>query len=102
MGRISTLAPRLKILDTRTARPAPKRADAELLTAAHRGWADEVKKRAGFRCEDCGATGVKLYADHVKERRDGGAPLDPTNGRCRCGSCHGRKTARERAARMAR
>ncbi len=105
MARLATLSLRLGTLDTRTARPAPKQADAELLTPEHRAWAYEVKKRAGWKCEDCGAQGgkggVRLYADHIKERRDGGAPLDPANGRSRCPSCHGRKTAQARAARMA-
>lgn len=88
-------------------RPAAKRADQELVTRAHREWAHEVKRIAGFRCEDCGAEGreiagassVALYADHIKERKDGGARYDPANGRCRCGPCHGRKTAEERAKR---
>lgn len=104
MTRLATLGPRLRTLDTRTSRPPPKQADPELLTAEHRAWACAVKQRAGWKCEDCGAQGgkggVRLIADHIKERRDGGAPLDPANGRSRCPSCHGRKTARARAERM--
>lgn len=106
MTRLTTIAPRLATLDTRTSRPPPKIADAELLTPEHRAWALEVKNRAGWRCEDCGAQGgrggVRLYADHIKGRKDGGAALDPANGRCRCPPCHQRKTAAERARRMAR
>ncbi len=34
-----------------------------------------------------------------KERRDGGANLDPANGFWRCWSCHGRKTAEARGKR---
>lgn len=88
-------------------RPTAKQADAELLTQAHRRWAEAVKRRAGYRCEGCGAegreiagaSGVPLYADHIKERKDDGARYDPANGRCLCGRCHGRKTAEERAKR---
>lgn len=108
MARLATLSPRLGTLDTRTARPAPKVADAELLTPEHRAWAYEVKKRAGWKCQAPGCTahgrrgGVRLYADHIVERRDGGAPLDPANGQALCGRHHSEKTARARAARMAR
>lgn len=78
MGRLATLAPRLKVLDTRTVRPSPKQADAELQTAEHRAWRIEVLNRAGWKCQDCGKPGGKggtrLFADHVHERQDGGAP----------------------------
>lgn len=104
MAPLKAVGPRLKTLDTRTCRPPPKQADAELLTPEHRAWALEVKTRARWRCEDCGARGgkggVRLYADHIKERKDGGALLDPANGRCRCPPCHQRKTAAERARRL--
>ncbi|WP_341874510.1 HNH endonuclease signature motif containing protein [Methylobacterium nodulans] len=89
----------------RTARPMPKTADAELQTPEHRAWRLAVLQRAGWCCEDCGAQGgrggVRLFADHVIERQDGGALTDPNNGRCLCGSCHTRKTVAERARRMA-
>lgn len=42
MARLATLAPRLGTLDTRTARPTPKRADPELLTSEHKAWRLEV------------------------------------------------------------
>jgi hypothetical protein len=41
-----------------------------------------------------------LHADHIIERRDGGALLDIRNGLCRCVSCHVRKTNAERARRL--
>ena len=99
---VRMLPPRLAILDTRCAKPPPKEADAELLTAEHRAWRSAVLKRAGFKCEVCGASGVRLYADHIVERQDGGAALDPDNGQCLCGKHHTLKTARVRAERMAR
>ncbi|WP_147049081.1 HNH endonuclease signature motif containing protein [Methylobacterium gnaphalii] len=106
MGRLGTLAPRLKVLDTRTARPAPKVADPELLTAEHKAWRLEVLKRAHWRCQWPGCQahgrrgGVRLYADHILERKDGGASLDPRNGQTLCPKHHQVKTAKARAARM--
>lgn len=113
MARLGTLKPKVSTADLRKVRPAPKRADAELQTPAHRAWRKAVLDRAGWRCEDCGKGAalygdpaavrpdvfVVLYADHIVERRDGGDPLDPANGRCRCASCHSKKTAKSRAAR---
>ncbi|MCE4223415.1 HNH endonuclease [Methylobacterium sp. C25] len=106
MPRISILASRLSTLDTRTARPAPKVADTQLQTAEHKAWALEVKRRAGWRCQwhGCGVRGgnggVRLYADHIVERKDGGAALDPANGQALCPKHHQVKTARARAERM--
>ncbi|WP_232629142.1 HNH endonuclease signature motif containing protein [Methylobacterium sp. Leaf118] len=106
MARLTTLAPRLCALDTRTSRPPPKQADPELLTAEHKAWRLEVLKRAHWRCQwpGCGAQGgrggVRLYADHIVERRDGGAALDPANGQALCSRHHSLKTARARAERM--
>ena len=81
MARLTTLSSRLGTLDTRTARPAPKIADPELLTPEHKIWRQEVLKRAGWKCQAPGCTahgrrgGVRLYADHIVERRDGGSPV---------------------------
>jgi len=87
-----------KPADLRKAKPLPHQADQDLRTKEHRSWADAVKARAGHKCEACGREGVTLYADHVHERRDGGDLQG--KGQALCGSCHGRKTARERAKRM--
>jgi 5-methylcytosine-specific restriction protein A len=100
---IKMLRPRVAAIDARTARPPAKLVDPYYQSSAHEAWAEAVKARAGHRCEDCGRGGpdVRLIADHIKERKDGGSPLDPANGRCRCGSCHTAKTAAERARRTA-
>lgn len=95
------LKPRLGSVDLRSAKPPAKEADAELLTPMHRAFRAAVLKRAGYRCEDCGRSGCRLYADHVIERADGGALHNPANGRALCGSCHTRKTAERRASRFA-
>lgn len=55
----------------------------------------------GRRCEACGRSGTRIFGDHIIELRDGGAPLDPSNIRCLCGSCHTRKTVAARADRLA-
>lgn len=105
---VRMLQPSIKRLDVRSSQPAPKTADPELLTPEHRAWRSAVLRRAGYRCEamDDGkrctvSAPVRLFADHIVERKDGGAPLDPRNGQCMCGSHHTRKTQAARAARMA-
>lgn len=63
-----------------------------------------IKKERGDKCEDCGAPGSqeRIAGDHLKERRDGGAPLDKRNVRLRCYGCHRKKTARVREQRQRR
>ena len=72
----------------------------------YKRWRESVIARAGFRCEwvECGVRCSKgrphrLFADHIKELRDGGEPFDPYNGQCLCGRHHSLKTARARAKR---
>lgn len=100
--RIVTLRPKLKAAEFRTVLPPKKVKDAELSTEAHRKWRQEVLRRANFACQKCGADGRsnRLFADHIVERRDGGALTDPNNGMALCGSCHTKKTAAARARRI--
>lgn len=102
------LAPSVRKMDTRTVKVAPKTADPELLTKEHQNWAAQVMRFSGRRCQaiDGGKRCLaqwpqRLYADHIVERRDGGAPFDVRNGQALCARHHGQKTARERALRMA-
>ncbi len=105
--RLRALGPRIGMADTRRVRPPPKRADAELLTEHYRAWRALVLRRAGYRCEWIEAGGRcakaapqhRLFADHILERKDGGALLDPTNGQALCGQHHTLKTALARKAR---
>ncbi len=105
---LRNIRPRLPVLDLRTAHPAPKTADRELLTGVHRAWRHAVLSRAGHRCEwvehgvrcERAAPTHRLFADHIIERKDGGA-VDGA-GMCMCAIHHGLKTFRERARRMAR
>ena len=106
MAKIHMLGSRIPTMDTRRVRPPPKTVEPWYLTPEHKAWAAEVIMRAGNRCQDrtCKARhypGQRLFADHIKERRDRpDLALDPTNGRALCGSAHGRKTVAERAKRM--
>ncbi len=104
MGKVRLLKPTLTTVPFRTTPLPPKQADAHYGTAEHRAWAAEVIKRARGKCQDANCIakhypGQRLFADHIVELRDGGAPFDVTNGMARCGSSHTRKTIAERAKR---
>ncbi len=95
-------------VDLRSAQPIAKKADAELQTPEHRAWRQQVLRAAGYRCQavDSGKrchirAPERLFADHIVERKDGGAKLDPRNGQALCSHHHSLKTAAERAKRMA-
>ncbi len=108
MSKLKVMRVGLRTMDTRTVKPPPKRADTELLTADHRQWRETVLQRAGYRCQwveqgrrcDRAAPQHRMFADHIVERRDGGAPLDPQNGQCLCGRHHTLKTTATRGARL--
>ncbi|MGC1303771.1 MAG: HNH endonuclease signature motif containing protein [Caulobacteraceae bacterium] len=98
---------RLQTLDARRVGTVPKSADPLYQSGDYRVWREAVIAKAGGRCEavDAGQRCSKaqprhrMFADHVKEVRDGGARFDPANGQCLCGAHHTAKTARARAAR---
>lgn len=102
--KLRTLAPRIRTIETRAVLPPPKTAAPIYRTPEYARWRAEVIARANGRCQDpdCKARhypGQRLFADHIVELRDGGAPFDPANGMARCGSSHTRKTAHARAVR---
>ena len=101
MTKLRNLPPRLATQPTSIAAVPRKEADPHYLTPEHRAWRAAVIAAAGHRCQSCGHTGGRLFADHIRELRDGGAPLDLANGQALCGTCHARKTATARARRMA-
>jgi 5-methylcytosine-specific restriction protein A len=105
------MAPRLRSPGWRVAPPAPRapfpkteggKHAAHYQTKEHDAWAKAVKERDRYTCQDCGATGVTLVADHVIEIEDGGARLSLANGLTRCLPCHNRKTAMARRQRAAK
>lgn len=83
-----------------------KQADAFYLSREWRALMDGIIARRGRICEDPEhdaarpRAGGRVFGDHIIEIRDGGARLDERNVMLRCGSCHSRKTAAERARRM--
>lgn len=65
---------------------------------------ERFRDRAHAKCQDpdCRTPhriGIRIFGDHIKELKDGGAPLDKRNVLCRCGSCHTRVTLERRAKR---
>lgn len=108
--RLRNLGPRVQTLDTRTAKPLPKKADEHYGTAEHREWAKKVKDRAGWRCEyvedgkrcECSkARGDQIYAGHIKNRRDyPELALDLSNGRAECNSHNTRAGIQDRENRL--
>jgi 5-methylcytosine-specific restriction enzyme A len=102
-ARLPFIKPALAVMDTSIAKVPPKQVDRHYHTPEHRVWSAAVIKRAGGVCQGpgCGRSEVRLFADHIVELQDGGAPFDPANGQALCGSCHSRKTAQERRRRQA-
>ena len=103
---LRTLRPRIGMLNLQTATTPSKVAAPIYQTPEYRLWRSIVIERANGRCRDphCAQpfrAGIRLFADHVVELKDGGAPFDPDNGLARCGACHTRKTVAERARRTA-
>ena|ERR1035437_7081392 len=89
---LRTSRPLLAPHDTRTLKPRPKQADAELLTPAHKELRVAVCRRAGWRCQwvengaRCHASharGDRMLMDHIIERPDGGLS-DIDNLQCLC------------------
>lgn len=93
-------------------KPVPKTVDPFYLSAPYQAWREAVINRAGGRCEAIDqATGLRcikakprhrMFADHIRELKDGGAPFDLANGQCLCGAHHSRKTMTARADRRFR
>jgi len=105
-SRLRTLSPRLQTTSTSRLPLPPKETDPHYHTPEHRKWRAAVIARAQGVCQGPNhdprrpRTGVRLFADHIREIRDGGNLLDPDNGMALCGSCHTAKTIQARAARM--
>lgn len=100
MTRLTALRPALTRVSTAAAAPQPKVKAAHYYTPEHRAWSRAVIARAGHACQACQRTGTRLFADHIVELQDGGAPTDLANGQALCGACHSTKTARARADRQ--
>ena len=105
---LRTLAPLVRTVDTRTTKLPSKPVDPVYQTPEFRAWRAKVVARAGGRCEAmdhglrCNRAYPKyrMYADHIRELRDGGSVLDLNNGQCLCASHHESKTFAARARRL--
>jgi len=106
VAKLRVKPPRLKTLDSRVVRPPSKTTDAFYLSPEWRALLAKLIVQRGRACEECGRSSgdrgrpVLIFGDHVRELRDGGAPLDPLNVRLLCAGCHNVKTLAERAKRM--
>lgn len=99
MGRLTNLRPAVATLPSRV-KLAPKIAEDFYNSKAWRALAAQAKREAGYRCQRPGcSSNVRLIADHVIERRDGGADLDRANIEVLCNAHHQAKTALARARR---
>ena len=97
--------PLVRTADISIAKPSPKVTESYYGSAEHKAWVAAVIKRDGGICRDPlhkgRREGLRCVADHIKERRDHPElQSDISNGITRCWSCHTRKTAEVRAARM--
>lgn len=77
---------------------APKVAEQFYQSPEWRALVRDIKRQRGAWCERCGSTD-RVIADHIQERKDGGADLDPENIELLCGKHHAAKTAAARGAR---
>lgn len=82
-------------------RAMPKRAEGFYQSKEWRDLVRSIKASRGKWCERCGS-GHRVIADHIVERRDGGAEFDPANIELLCQACHNAKTAKARAERAQR
>lgn len=107
MQKIRTSRPLIKVSRSQTVKIAPKRADDFYHSPEWKAARAKALKRAKWRCEvvengqrcERRHPAFRMTVDHIVERRDGGADLDPSNLMCVCDPHHGAKTAAERAKR---
>jgi 5-methylcytosine-specific restriction enzyme A len=103
-GVVKLIDSRVGMVGRRVAMPE-KSVDPFYLSQGWRQFASVIKAQRGWQCEACKADMSSnrraCHADHVIERRDGGADFDPLNIAVLCQACHNGKTWRAKLARMA-
>ncbi len=97
MSKLSSFPSRIGRLPDRIGSP-PKRVESFYQSVQWRDLIKSIKRQRGNKCQRCGATGL-IIGDHIHERKDGGASLDPSNIELMCQPCHNTKTAKARRAR---
>lgn len=116
---LKTLQPKVKLGKQKVS--VIKRAEPFYVSAEWHELVATLIAQRGRRCEACGKTHeddgsrVRLIGDHIVERKDGGADLDPQNVKLLCsraggdgsphadgkrGNCHAAKTAMSRRERV--
>ncbi|WP_363755110.1 HNH endonuclease signature motif containing protein [Sphingobium sp. LSP13-1-1.1] len=100
MGKLKALGSRLGGMPAKV-KAAPKVAEGFYSSPEWRGLVADIKRERGARCErpGCPTPTHRIIADHVVERKDGGADLDASNVELLCFTHHQQKTAAARAAR---
>lgn len=94
MGRLKAFGSLIGAMDAKV-RAAPKVAEGFYSSPQWRGLVADIKRMRGARCEraGCPTPTHRVIADHIVERKDGGADLDPSNIELLCFTHHARKTA---------
>lgn len=64
-----------------------KKSKKSIKNALDKQWAEEVKIRAGYRCEFCKKT-TYLNSHHIFSRKNLSVRHDAENGVCLCAGCH--------------
>jgi 5-methylcytosine-specific restriction protein A len=99
MGRLSSMPTRLGGVAPRV-KAAPKQAEGFYLSPEWRALGQLRKRDPDYAAAKLRAKpGERLILDHKRERKDGGADLDPANTEWLTMSEHAAKTARTRARR---
>jgi 5-methylcytosine-specific restriction enzyme A len=99
MARLNNLGSRVKPLGSRVRVPA-KQAESFYVSREWRALVKRIKFERGPWCERCGSS-KRVIADHIIERKDGGADLDPSNIELLCFDHHAIKTVEARRRRAA-
>jgi 5-methylcytosine-specific restriction enzyme A len=97
MGKLKAMDSRLAPMPAKV-KAAPKVAESFYQSGAWRSLVARLKRERGNWCQRCGST-ERVIADHIVERKDGGADLDETNIELLCHRHHQQKTAQARARR---
>ncbi|CAN5336587.1 hypothetical protein BH10PSE12_BH10PSE12_02840 [soil metagenome] len=96
MGRLTNMRPMVGAMPTRV-KLAPKIAESFYSSPEWRALKAAMRRQA-YWCARCGSKD-RLILDHIVERKDGGADLDPGNVEWLCFGHHQAKTAEARKRR---
>lgn len=100
MGQLTRLPGRIAAIGPAVV-PLPKKAEGFYTSPAWRGLVARRKRDADYFAAVARAKpGERVILDHIVERRDGGADLDPSNTQWLTMGEHQAKTARERRRRV--